>query len=399
VRPFAGKSFPELGDNVCEGVMTPEPAKSRVSRELRAIVLRGLSVKPGDRFPTMDHLVAQLGRDRARPARRAATAFAAIAAGLALWLVADVGLRDRATVAIGAAFRMTGVQTGRALEQRQKAFNAQADLANHQAAVSQLAAHHDLADFGLGGEQADQDDLSEIHSQIESSSWTQGRVIPLVDGHPDADADALAVIDAKGRLIYSTASSVWSTPVSLPQVRQAIDAGGGAAVAVLAYDDPALTGSQLIARPRTGLSVIYDRALSLGQDDKMGAKEARAVFVEIIDGGQLLRDIKLDDETLLALVAPDGRSTGDAPAALIDSAPAPGEAARTLTADGKTYQVQSLSIPGSEGHGMVARLVMANPVGGLTLFPHARLVFALGLLAAAGAATALGLRARKIARA
>ena len=68
-RPFAGKTFDELGDNVCDGKVRPPPAGSRVSGALRAIVLRGLAVRPGDRFPTMDHLLA-----RARPRSRAAVA-------------------------------------------------------------------------------------------------------------------------------------------------------------------------------------------------------------------------------------------------------------------------------------------------------------------------------------
>ena len=52
-----------------------------MSGALRAIVLRGLSARPGDRFPTMDHLLAELGRDRARPWRRAALAAAGRVAG------------------------------------------------------------------------------------------------------------------------------------------------------------------------------------------------------------------------------------------------------------------------------------------------------------------------------
>src|SRR5439155_2709426 len=49
-RPFAGKSFEELGDNVCDGKVRQPPAKASVSSELRAILLRGLSIRPGDRF-------------------------------------------------------------------------------------------------------------------------------------------------------------------------------------------------------------------------------------------------------------------------------------------------------------------------------------------------------------
>ncbi len=54
-RPFDGKTFIELGDNVAAGKVKAAPANTRVSGGLHAIVLRGLAVKPGDRFPTMDH--------------------------------------------------------------------------------------------------------------------------------------------------------------------------------------------------------------------------------------------------------------------------------------------------------------------------------------------------------
>ena len=383
-RPFAGKSFPELGDNVCDGRMTPPPARSRVSSALRAIVVRGLSVKPGDRFPTMDHLLAELGRDRARPWRLAAIATAAIAAGLALWLVADVALRARAEVEIGAAFRMLGRQTVREVSTLRDEFYAQADIAYHQSAVRKLAGHHDLEDFGLGGAQADSDDLAEIHSLIESSDWAHP---------PHAD---VAILDAKGRLIYSTASATWGERVdTLPEVKRAIDTGDGAGVSVLAYDDPALIATHLIAAPRSGLAVIYDRSLSLGADQK----EARAVFLEIVDGDRLLEGIKLDDKTPLALVAPNGRSTGTASAALVAAAPAAGDTA-TVNIGDETYQVQAVGIPNFDEHAPpVARVVMANPAGGLTLFPHARLVFLLGLLAALGTSVVTGLRARRMARA
>ena len=389
VRPFAGTSFTELGENVCDGRMTPPPARSRVSNAVRAIVLRGLAVKPGDRYATMDHLLAELGRDRARPWRRAATVLGALAAALALWLVADIALRDRAAVEIGAAFRMTGVQTVRTLTTLEHEFTATADMLSHQAAVAQLSAHHDLADFGLGGEQADTDDLAQIHGLIESSTVAQ-----------EKRASTLAIIDAKGRLIYSTGSVMWGSRAdSLPQVKHAIDTGGGGGVSVLAYDDPAFAETHLLAVPRTGLAVVYAKALSLGADDKTNVREARAVMLEVVDGAELLAKIKLSDATRLALVAMDGRSVGDATAALVAAAPMPGDAPATTVVDDVTYQVQTLAIPGSDGQGTIARLVMANPVGGLTVFPHARLVFGLLLLAALAGALGTGVRARAMARA
>src|SRR6185503_346215 len=69
-RAFAGTTYDELAEQVCAGRVKPPPGGTQVSRGLRAIVVRGLAVKPSDRFPSMDHLLAELGRDRARPWRR-----------------------------------------------------------------------------------------------------------------------------------------------------------------------------------------------------------------------------------------------------------------------------------------------------------------------------------------
>ena len=91
-RPFPGAKFDELAGNVIGGKLKPPPPGTQVSGGLRAIVVRGLSPKPSERFPSMDHLLAELGRDRARPWRRASIGAAALAAALVLGLVAGTGI-------------------------------------------------------------------------------------------------------------------------------------------------------------------------------------------------------------------------------------------------------------------------------------------------------------------
>src|SRR5262249_23743654 len=123
-RPFAGKTFPELGHNVCEGRVKAAPARTKVSRALRAILLRGLAVKPSDRYPTMDHLLAELGRDRARPWRRGAIISTALAAVLLLGLVADRLVRDRVEAGARKSFALTGRQIDRAAAHLTGSFRA-----------------------------------------------------------------------------------------------------------------------------------------------------------------------------------------------------------------------------------------------------------------------------------
>jgi tetratricopeptide (TPR) repeat protein len=65
-RPFTGKNFAELRAAVLDGAPRPAPASSRVPPRLRAILLRGLSVVPGKRFPDMDALLRALEEVTAR---------------------------------------------------------------------------------------------------------------------------------------------------------------------------------------------------------------------------------------------------------------------------------------------------------------------------------------------
>jgi tetratricopeptide (TPR) repeat protein/predicted Ser/Thr protein kinase len=60
VRPFAGRSLFELATNVVSGKLTEPERDAGVLRSLRQVVLRGLSLRPEDRWPSMAELVAHL---------------------------------------------------------------------------------------------------------------------------------------------------------------------------------------------------------------------------------------------------------------------------------------------------------------------------------------------------
>ncbi len=72
-RPFAGRVLSELMANVADGKVKPVPAASTVPRWLRRALLRGLAVRPEDRWPSMDALLVQLERDPWRRWQRVAT--------------------------------------------------------------------------------------------------------------------------------------------------------------------------------------------------------------------------------------------------------------------------------------------------------------------------------------
>jgi serine/threonine protein kinase/tetratricopeptide (TPR) repeat protein len=79
-RPFRGDTQDEVAANAAAGRVRPPARGSDVPPWLRKILLRGLAPDPGDRFPTMDAMLAALEADPAR--RRRQVAVIAVAAGL-----------------------------------------------------------------------------------------------------------------------------------------------------------------------------------------------------------------------------------------------------------------------------------------------------------------------------
>jgi tetratricopeptide (TPR) repeat protein len=78
-RPFEGDNVVAVMANVVAGTITEPPADSRVPARIRKILLRGLAVKPADRFPSMAEMLAALAHDPAARRRRFAGAVAALA--------------------------------------------------------------------------------------------------------------------------------------------------------------------------------------------------------------------------------------------------------------------------------------------------------------------------------
>ena len=88
-RPFDGANYAELSSNIIKGKVKPAPAGSAVPAWLRAVVLRGLSVMPDRRYPTMDAILAAMADDPALRRRRyagvAAVGLLVGIAGVASW--------------------------------------------------------------------------------------------------------------------------------------------------------------------------------------------------------------------------------------------------------------------------------------------------------------------------
>ncbi|HET9623953.1 MAG TPA: protein kinase [Kofleriaceae bacterium] len=392
-RPFAGKSFDELRAQVCGGRVQPPPGGARVSGALRAIVLRGLSVRPGDRFPTMDHLLAELGRDRATPWRRTAIAAALVGGVLAMGLIADLVVRDRVTAEIAESFALTARQTNRAWDGLTARFDTSANQMYSLSVMREVASNRDQADFGLGSPEDDAKNLEHLHSALTSQDWTLVR-----DFAGTQYPTTIAIADYKGRMLFSTAAprSAPTDLTRLPWVRSALTQKDRL-ITLVRTDDPTLAATGVLGpAPPAGLDFVYMRSLVLGNSQ---AKEVSSAFLEAVDAAKLFGEIRLDERTRLSIVAPDGTAIGDVPSGLVDKA-AHADAMSTESDDGRVFQVLAQPIRGFDNQ-VVGKVVMARQLDSvlLSLFPGARRMFALAMLVAAVIALIAAWRTRQIVRA
>jgi len=370
-RPFDGATWEELSESVLAGRVRPPPATSRVPASLQRIVARGLSVRPGDRYASMNQLLEALGRDRGRPLRAWAYGSLVLLVAMATALVGDWMARERTLAVTRASFSAARPQLGRSLNLRYETFAAMSDLSYVLPVVRQVTGNVDNADFGLGAAEDDRKQMAALHANFQSADWLPWRKASV--------RAVIGVADYKGRLLYTGAApELWGNDVRvLSAVDNAYSSGSSEAgyAMVIRGDDPAMIKSGLLGpKPPPGLYAVFARATVLGD-------APRAVFVQTIEGKKLLDDVWMEGGVQLALVAPDGASAGSMPAEVLAAGRDAVGAVEEMRAGGQTWLVQSYPLSGLDGRQQeIARIVLARPTdAGLAgLFPHARLV--LGLL-------------------
>ena len=367
-RPYDGKTWEELSQSVLAGRVRPPPASSRVPASLHRIVVRGLSVRPGDRFASMNELLGALGRDRGRPLRVWAYASLVALVAMGTALAGDWMARERTLAVTRSSFSAARQQLGRSLKLRYETFAAMSDLSYVIPVMRQVTGNVDDADFGLGAEEDDRSQLAELHANFQSADW-----LPWTKA---SQRGFIGVADYKGRLLYTGAAPErWGNDVralSAVEAAYATGAAGAGQAMVIRGDDPRMIESGLLGgRPRRGLFVVFARATVLGD-------VPRAVFVQTIDGEKLLEDVSLGEGVQLALVAPGGAPAGGAipPRVLAAGRDALGTVDEVID-DGQSWLVQSYPLGGLDAaQKEMARIVLARPIdAGLAgLFPRARLV-------------------------
>ncbi len=105
-RPFTARTIPELAFAVTHGEVHGPPNDLGVPRFVWPALHRGLSVRPDDRFATMDDLLRALDRDPGRTARRAG---AVVAVALAASVITYAATRDQLAPCSAERDRLGGV--------------------------------------------------------------------------------------------------------------------------------------------------------------------------------------------------------------------------------------------------------------------------------------------------
>ena len=108
-RAFPGLSSEEVIESVLEGRIREAPADTKVPAWVRRILLRGLSVDPAARWPSMDALLVELARDPARRRRRWLAGAGLVAAAAALVVGAQQWGARGTRVCSGGTQRLAGV--------------------------------------------------------------------------------------------------------------------------------------------------------------------------------------------------------------------------------------------------------------------------------------------------
>jgi eukaryotic-like serine/threonine-protein kinase len=108
-RPFAGNTLDGYAAAIEQSGAYPRSATGRVPSRLRRILLKGMSLKPADRFPSVDALLAELSKDPARTTRRMVSgAGVVLACAAALFAARQYGQR-RLLECEGSATQLAGV--------------------------------------------------------------------------------------------------------------------------------------------------------------------------------------------------------------------------------------------------------------------------------------------------
>jgi hypothetical protein len=359
-RPFAGTSRDELVDAVINGRLEAPPAGSRVPASLRAILVRALSVKPGDRYPTLGEMLRALGRERGRRPRQIASGAMIGFVIVAVAFGADWVMRERTHAVTRTSFASARRQLDKLLDLRTDTFNAQADEMYRLPIMQEVATSRDQADFGLGEARDDHARIEHQHETLRSADWVE--LIKTNAG------DVLAIADQKGRLLFDTANpELWGGDLmAVTAIAGAYGTPTDTYLGVVDAADPVVVSSGILGGvPRKKLYVAFARAKRFGV-------RPNAMFMQLVEAGRLLQQVGVGESTFLSVVTAEGIAEGRVPESVLLRVANDGIDELTL-ADGNWLAERTPLRARAQGTA-IAQLVLARRTNlGLSgLFPHAR---------------------------
>jgi eukaryotic-like serine/threonine-protein kinase len=335
-RPFPGDNVLELAEAVMNGRLRPAPRR-RVPRWLKSALVRGMSVEPSDRFPSMRALLRAIRPRRSRLLWLAAAAGAALlVAGGGLLLAAERPAETPAAVAASCADladgKMAGVWSARRRASMLRGLAARGDSERWQLVARALDRYatswkdmqRDSCEAGARGSQSAEvvdlrahcletrlSDLEVLLGLLETDEpLVLEQVLQTVDQLPSVDrCSAVEAIEAR-------------TPVpSDPARRAEVDA---LRRELARADTLRLTGK--LASAKAALDALYARAGALGykpftadvlyylgvlEGETDSAAVAEATLVKAAHMAQASRYDQLAADAWIVLIDVAAQDTGD----------------------------------------------------------------------------------------
>jgi tetratricopeptide (TPR) repeat protein len=207
--PFGKRStLDELIPEVLAGHVRPPPAKHDVPTWLRRVLLRGLSVDPAMRWPSMPAVIEALEQDPARARRRwATTAGVVLLAAVASAAVVRGGARSQ-TLCLGGPARLEGVwePPGAAARPRRDALRAAFTAASAARGPETWAHVEPLLDrYATGWLTMYRDTCEATHARGEQSAQTLDLRMSCLDGRRTALAALTNIFAAPDEAVLAKA--------------------------------------------------------------------------------------------------------------------------------------------------------------------------------------------------
>jgi tetratricopeptide (TPR) repeat protein len=177
--PFAGDTFARLCDQVLAGHVRDAPRGAPVPTHVRAVLLRGLSVRPEQRYPSMDALLRALQSARFRTRRRAIGVAAVLGVGLFVLLGVRAAKRER-LLCSGAERHLAGVWDA---DRRQEVARAFTRTGLAYAADAWRGAERALDGYARAWVAARTDACEATRVRGEQSEELLDRRVECLDGH------------------------------------------------------------------------------------------------------------------------------------------------------------------------------------------------------------------------